>query len=276
MPTETAPLVRSVFFPTDFSPTSELAFAHALVIALLRQTRLVILHAHSDDADWTRFPGVRSTLERWGLLETGSPRSAIFDEFSMRVEKIAARGDPARETLDFIHESQPDLVVLGTHGRTGLARWLQPSVAQKIARKSRSMALFVPAEGRPFVDPENGRLTMRRILVPVDRVPNASEAVLRATRVAETFGDERVEIQLLHVNGSSFPPVEKPAGDRWSFSEEIRSGDVVQTILSEARQADLIVMATDGRDGVLDVFRGSFTERVVPEAPCPVLAVPAY
>jgi nucleotide-binding universal stress UspA family protein len=276
MPTETAPLVRSVFLPTDFSPTSELAFAHALVIALLRQTRLVILHAHSDDADWTRFPGVRSTIERWGLLAPGSPRSAVFDEFSMRVEKIAARGDPARETLDFIHESQPDLVVLGTHGRKGLARWLQPSVAQKIARKSRSMALFVPAEGRPFVDPENGRLTMRRILVPVDRVPNASEAVLRATRVAETFGDERVEIQLLHVNGSNFPPVEKPAGDRWSFREEIRSGDVVETILSEARQADLIVMATDGRDGVLDVFRGSFTERVVPEAPCPVLAVPAY
>jgi nucleotide-binding universal stress UspA family protein len=276
MSTESAPLVRSVFLPTDFSPTSELAFAHALVIALLRQTRLVILHAHSDDADWTRFPGVRSTIERWGLLAPGSPRSAVFDEFSMRVEKIAARGDPARETLDFIHESQPDLVVLGTHGRKGLARWLQPSVAQKIARKSRSMALFVPAEGRPFVDPENGRLTMRRILVPVDRVPNASEAVLRATRVAETFGDERVEIQLLHVNGSSFPPVEKPAGDRWSFREEIRSGDVVETILSEARQADLIVMATDGRDGVLDVFRGSFTERVVPEAPCPVLAVPAY
>lgn len=276
MRTDLVPLVRSVFLPTDFSPASEVAFAHALGIALLRQTRLVILHAHDDTADWTRFPGVRATLERWGLLEPGKSRSAIFDEFSIRVEKIAARGNPARETLDFINESQPDLVVLGTHGRTGLASWLKPSIAQKIARKSRSMALFVPSEGRPFVDPATGRLSMRRILVPIDRVPDASEAVLRATHVADSFGDGAVEIRLLHVNGDAFPPVEQPPGDRWSFREELRRGEVVETILAAARDVDLIVMATDGRDGVLDVFRGSFTERVVPGAPCPLLAVPAH
>jgi nucleotide-binding universal stress UspA family protein len=273
---DSAPFVRSVFVPTDFSEASEVAFAHALSIALLRQTRLVILHAHDEGADWTRFPGVRSTLERWGLLEPGQPRSAIFDEFSMRVEKIAAEGDAARETLNFIHESEPDLVVLGTQGRRGLASWLQPSMAQKIARKSRSMALFVPSEGRPFVDPGTGRLTMRRILLPVDRVPNADEAALRATRIAETFGDEEVEIRLLHVNGASFPAVAQPRGERWRFTEELREGEVVETILDAASDADLIVMATDGRDGILDVFRGSFTERVVPGAPCPVLAVPAY
>ena len=48
-------------------------------------------------------------------------------------------------------------------------------------------------------------------------------------------------------------------------------------ILAEAEEAesDLIVTATDGRNGVLDAFRGSFTERIVERAPCPVLAVPA-
>ncbi|TMA83757.1 MAG: universal stress protein [Deltaproteobacteria bacterium] len=42
-----------------------------------------------------------------------------------------------------------------------------------------------------------------------------------------------------------------------------------------AKQADLIVMATEGRHGVVDALRGSVTERVVRDAPCPVLAVPA-
>jgi nucleotide-binding universal stress UspA family protein len=58
--------------------------------------------------------------------------------------------------------------------------------------------------------------------------------------------------------------------------EELRrEGDVVAEILNAAQDADLIVMATEGRQGVIDAMRGSVTERVVRDAPCPVLAVPA-
>ena len=46
-------------------------------------------------------------------------------------------------------------------------------------------------------------------------------------------------------------------------------------ILDAAREADLIVMATEGEHGIIDALRGSVTERVVRDAPCPVLAVPA-
>jgi len=275
MTTTAPPLVRSVFHPTDFSKASHTAFAHALVIALLRQTRLAILHAHDDSNDWTRYPGVRETLEKWGLLAPGSPRSAVFDELAIRVTKIASEGNASSATLEYIEEAQPDLVVLGTQGRSGLASWLQPSRAQRIARRSRSMTLFVPAEGRPFVDPETGRITIRRILLPFDRKPDANETLVRATRVANILGDDEVEIELLHV-GEGMPPITKPEGEGWRYRETVQSGPIVETILARAREADLIVMATDGRDGVLDAFRGSFTERVVPEAPCPVLAVPAY
>ena len=56
-----------------------------------------------------------------------------------------------------------------------------------------------------------------------------------------------------------------------------RSGNVAEEIVALAREkkSDLIVMATEGRDGVLDAFRGSTTEQVLRTAPCPVLAVPA-
>ena len=55
-----------------------------------------------------------------------------------------------------------------------------------------------------------------------------------------------------------------------------KSGNVIDAILETARteDADLIVMATDGRDGFLDAFRGSHSERVLRQAPCPLLAIP--
>ena len=91
------PFVKSIFHPSDFSKASELAFAHALAIALMRKTKLVIMHAGRGQIDdWARFPPVRKTLERWAVLDPGSPPAAVFDKLSMRVAKVAARGDPVR------------------------------------------------------------------------------------------------------------------------------------------------------------------------------------
>ena len=71
MPADTVPpFIEEVVHPTDLSPASERAFAHALAIALVRRARLIILHVAADDRpDWGEFPAVRGTLERWGLLE---------------------------------------------------------------------------------------------------------------------------------------------------------------------------------------------------------------
>ena len=64
------PLVNSVLHPTDFSKASQQAFAHALAIALIRKTSLTILHAGGNRSkSWDSFPSVRTTLERWGMLE---------------------------------------------------------------------------------------------------------------------------------------------------------------------------------------------------------------
>ena len=67
--------VESVLHPTDFSEGSRVAFYHALKAALMAKSRLTLLNVSPDGtADWSGFPGVRETLERWGLLEKGSPR----------------------------------------------------------------------------------------------------------------------------------------------------------------------------------------------------------
>ena len=120
-----------------------------------------------------------------------------------------------------------------------------------------------------------GVVNLRRILLPVDHQPDPREVVVRATRAAESFGDECVEIVLLYVNGTDFPQFDRPEGKAWVWKELRREGDVVATILDAAAETDLIVMATEGEQGIIDAMRGSVTERVVRDAPCPVLAVPA-
>lgn len=279
-PNEPLPFVHAVLHPTDFSPASEAAFAHALAIALVRQTKLWILHAGTEDAgpDWHSFPAVRETLSRWGLLGADAPRSAIYNDLHVRVAKVTTReNDPVQATLEFLETHEPDLLVLATEGREGLPRWLRPSRAETLARRIGTRTLFVPEGVRGFVSLATGTTSLRRILVPVDHAPRADHAVEAATRAASALGDPPVEITLLHVGEPGKGPAHVRAADAAvSFTETAREGDVVEQILGEAneRAADLLVMATEGHHGVLDALRGSVTERVLRRAPCPLLAVP--
>ena len=166
------------------------------------------------------------------------------------------------------------MVVMATEGRDGLARWLRPSIAARVGRRSNTVVLFVPNEARGFVDPNDGHLSLHRILIPVDEIPDPAGALVWATRIAESLGDAAVEIQVLRVNGVPRLP-SKLESEAWRITPVSRNGDVIEQIIEAANDVDLIVMPTDGRDGVLDVFRGSHTERVLRGAPCPILAVPA-
>ena len=272
--TPTVPFVKSIFHPSDFSKASELAFAHALAIALIRKTELVIMHAGRGLLDdWAQFPPVRKTLERWQVLTPGSPRSAVFEKLAIRVTKVSSRGNPVQASIEHIEKQQPDLVVLATRGQHGLPLWLKPSVAQAIAGRTSAMTLFVPRGCRGVVSLD-GIIQLRRVLLPIDHQPDAQEAVIRAVRAAEAFGDDAVEIVLLHVNGA-LPQVNRPESQACVWKELRREGDVVARILDASREADLIIMPTEGRHGVFDALRGSVTERVVRGAPCPVLTVPA-
>jgi nucleotide-binding universal stress UspA family protein len=274
--------IRAVLHPTDFSESSRLAFAHALRMALSGRTKMYVLHADpeaADEPDWSMFPAVRRTLADWGLLEQGSSPRAVFDDLGVRLAKIRVHDrDAVRAILRFLDEHPSDLIVLATHGREGLPRWLHGSVAEPVARGARTDTLFIPQGARGFVAPGNGTVTLRRILVPVDRRPWPGHALNAAAQITRLLADGQAALELLHVgNAADMPslPVDRAS---WSTVEHtIRSGDVVAQILAAAEQggADLIVMATEGHQGFLDAIRGSTTERVLRQAPCPLLAVPA-
>lgn len=280
--TNNIPFIRSVLHTTDFSAASNRAFAHALAIALLRQTELTILHVTKNgrqDVPWNEFPQIRKTLERWNLLEPGSPRSAVYEQLAIEVRKLAVKGsNPVGPTVRFLEQQPHDLVVLATEGGAGGAPdWLHESAAEGISRGSGAMTLFVPTRAvREIVKLEDGDLNLRHILVAVDPDIGPEAAIEFARRAAEMLGDGDVEIVLLHVGGAlpELPLVEDD--DCCTWSTELRQGDIPETILAAAedRRSDLIVMTTNGRDTLGQALKGSTTDRVLRDAKCPVLAVP--
>jgi nucleotide-binding universal stress UspA family protein len=274
------PPIRSVLHATDFSEESQSAFAHALAIALVTRADFAILHTGSFDPEegWKKYPAVRATLERWGLLEPGSPRSAVFERLRVHVSKVAVRSRSALGgILEYLEHNPVDLIVMGTHGRKGLPRWIHPSVAEPMARRSGTKTLVVPHAARGFVSAGDGNLTLHRILIPVAADPDPRAALGYAARAALALGDEKVEIHVLHVGESSGMPVFDAVEDpRLAWHRTTRDGERVGEIIAAAEElgADLIAMPTRGVDELAELFTGSQTEQVVRSASCPVLAIP--
>jgi nucleotide-binding universal stress UspA family protein len=279
-PSATVPFVRSVVLATDFSPAGERAFAHALGLALLAQAELTILHVGAAESEWGRFPAVRKTLERWKLLDAGSAQEDVFTKLGVHVRKIGIEsGFPALTLARHLDAEPADLLVVATEGREGVARWLRGSIAEAMARWSRTMTLFVPADAkRSIVALADGNLTLENVLIPVDRTPDPAAAIEFARRGARYLSESKATITLLHVGAEDeMPSLPLEDGPEWSFSRLRREGRPVEQIEAAAElvRAELIVMPTHGRHGVFDALRGSTTEQVVRRASCPVLAVPA-
>lgn len=270
--------IQSIVHPTDFSEASAGAFAHALKIALAAKATLTVLHvagAH-DMNEWEHFPHVRRTLADWGLMDANEPPEAIARKLGMTVRKIEMVPQaPLEGIVHYLRTHAADLIVLATEGRQGVARWLHGSVAEALARHSRTPTLFVPAKVRGFVDERRGEVRLRHVLIPVDHTPKPMAAIDTIMGIARLIAGIDAEERLLHA-GNAAPVVER-GGTHRRLPVGLRKGDAVDAIVDVANDwpADLIGMPTAGHHGFLDALRGSTTERVLRRAPCPLLAVPA-
>ena len=272
-----------IFHPSDFSAASEVAFGHALKIALQAKGKLDIMHVEAhlrpEKVYWLDFPAVRATLARWNILPSGVRQEEVV-KAGLRIRKIlTSSADPVESMLRHFRKFPPDLIVLATHQREGLDRWLHKAVAEPLARRSGAMTLFIPHEERGFVSPNDGSVALKKILVPVDHDPDPQTALDKALLLAQGLNCMAGEFRLIHIttNSKKVPVIDLPLGRGWSFETIVRRGEVVDEILkAEANwRPDLMVLATQGHIDFLDALRGSTTERVLRGAHCPVLAVPA-
>ena len=270
--------IESIFHPSDFSEASAIAFAHAVKIALVSGAALNMLHVAADsDADWGDFPGVRATLERWGLIAPGSPKSAVAN-LGIEVTKIIASSSrPVKACIDFLEHHPADLIVLAVRQLEGRMQWLEKRVGSPLAQAAGGATLYLPHGVPGFVSSEDGSLSLRNILVPVAAKPRAQPAVEVVMRMISNLQLPPGVVTLLHVGeAENAPRLSIPASSDWMWRTTTREGEPAEVIVQVAAdtRADLIAMTTEGPHGFLDALRGSTSERVLRGARCALLALP--
>ena len=290
---------QTMLFGADFSEGSREAFRAACSIAVAGQTRLHVLHVI--EPHWVPeepVPYGQAVLEFYDAKGNGNRdeilqrrmREMYAPSEPLDVEYHIKEGEAAAELLRMADQIRPDLIVVGTHGRTGLSWLMAGSVATSIMRRARCPVM---ALHRPEGPSKGGEI--RVILHPTDFSAGCEHSLRVARTMARDLGARLI---LLHVVPFGFysnemnVPVD-PGAYREALSEErhlvdgpdlkypvealLARGDAGEEILRAAAELDcgLIVMGTHGRTGISRFLMGSVTEYVVPRADCPVLAVKA-
>ena len=132
-----------VLVPTDFSPTARQALKLAEeVAAAMGPSRLILAHAYYVPVELEMLISSEGSADDGRLLGRISEAAAAeleriledLQEAGMSVEYVARHGSPERVIADLATENQADLIVMGTHGRTGVSRMLMGSVAEYVVR----------------------------------------------------------------------------------------------------------------------------------------------
>jgi nucleotide-binding universal stress UspA family protein len=126
----------TILHPTDFSENSEFAFRVACALARDYNARLVLLHVMQPPM--VIYAGGPVPAETWPSIEEVKEKLRKLEGQShhVRVESQVMEGDPVDMILRAAEETDSDVIVMGTHGRTGLGRLLLGSVAESVIRKA--------------------------------------------------------------------------------------------------------------------------------------------
>ncbi|MFC6939013.1 universal stress protein [Salinirubellus sp. GCM10025818] len=217
---------------------------------------------------------------------------AVADEED-RVETTLVRGSPAEAILEYGSENGVDLIAMGTHGRTGLERYVAGSVTERVLRLAEVPVLTARATGGSRLEGE-----YTDVLVPTDGSDHAARAAGHGIAVAERVGARVHAVTAVDVERldsvrdfASITGLRERLGEdgeRWTAAvaaraeeagldavTDVREGSPAKTLLAYADEhdVDLIAMGTRGRTGLDRYLLGSTTERTIRRSDVPVLAV---
>ena len=288
--------IARILCPIDLSEFSRQALDYTVTLGRWYDAAVTILHV----------AGEENAALAGSLVPARSP-ALVSDEVhafcapwtsrSANVEIVLSRGNPVKEIVSLADSLQVDLLVMGSHGRSGFERLWLGSVTEKVLRKVSCPVLTVPPHARPPAT----EIVFKTIVCPVD----FSDASLRALEYALSLAEESLaRLILLHVvealaetgfkDGSAAFAVPEyhrlvtadasarlaalvPETVRaWCQVEEhIVTGKPHREILRFATEsgAELIAMGVHGRGAIDLTLFGSTTHQVVRAAKCPVLTL---
>ncbi len=299
--------IRQILCPIDFSEFSRHALDHAVAIARRYGSTMTVLNVCALVPATAYAPGTPMmpvTVPTPGDLDALLAAMKRFVETEvgpttpMRFE--IGEGDAAREILERARALPSDLIVMGTHGRSGFERVVLGSVTEKIIHKAACPVLTVPRPVADFVPVPQKLFT--RILCAID----FSDTSLRAFEYALSLAEEQnAQLTLAHVVEVALAPQSEVAGrvetrtlDAYvTGAVEARSEQLQRIVPDSARayctiestvavgkahreilrialerQSDIIVLGAHGF-GVTQLLFGSTAHQVVRQARCPVLTV---
>jgi len=145
--------VKRILVPTDFSETSDAALKYGVGLAQTFSAQLYLLHVPGEtgenfEADFPTGQFENMARERLETLMSGQEARQLRPEYATRI------GAPADEIVRYADDRDIDLIVMGTHGRSGMAHMLLGSVAEKVVRGARCPVLTVRHSRHAFVRPE--------------------------------------------------------------------------------------------------------------------------
>ncbi len=280
--------LKRILCPVDFSghSTQALRFAGRLVEAC--GAEVIVLHVQQFEFP-IYFTVAQTEALKAQLRKDEHAARSYLDTYvnehlasSIQHSTVLKEGDPVAEILTALKNYQAGLVVMGTHGRTGLTWVRLGSVMESVMRVAEAPVLSVG----PHVTSPPAGASFRRLLCSTDLRSRDHRICDWAAKLAEMTG---AELTVLHV-------VEKIVGDdptdeairqrlcewvspsvrgRCSVKEIIRLGNAPEQIVREAESsgADLLVVGAYPLSSIETALFGSTTETLVRTAPCPVLTI---
>ena len=302
------PAVRKVLFPTDFSEISNHALPYAIKMAKIFDSELIMLHAvtlyEQDPNDPNhQFPSLQSYCAELQQAADGRFQVCIEEvgDIGVKIRKAVVQGiSPHAAILDFLKEdSAIGMIVMSTHGRSGLSHVLLGSVTENVIRYAPCPVLVVKRPEHEFIDPKTGEVHLRKILFPLDFSKDSLRPIdflraIAAGHASEVIIYHAIDVEMppiyytagiesaLQLDPALHERVEKKMKDlvgkkleglniRYEVAEG-RAANLIRTFAQE-EDIDLIVMGAAGSHGIGDFLFGSTASRVIQKAVCPVLIV---
>ncbi len=274
-----ADFARTILCAVDFSELSAFALRQASILAARSGARVLAIYAARFDPP-PYFTEARLTelLDEFRRSMEDARRhletfiASVLDSRSVEVEPRIVEGRPADAIREEAARAGAELVVMGTHGRSGVNRWMLGSVAERVLRESVIPVLTV--RGEPVLE-------IRRILCPVDDSEASRGALLRASALGEQFGASVTALHVQEPHGAVIPNlcawIPAEARKRGSVTEMVLHGSAAEEIvrLTSTGDYDLLVLGAPRRRFFQGMVLGTTAIRAVRPAACPVLSVPA-
>ncbi len=279
--------LERILCPIDFDEHSGRAVARARGLAARHRAALKLLHVLPLRAEAILLPRptVAAQVDRAATSHLDA-LAAMIREDGVECDVQVVHGDPGFRILEAARDWNASLVVMATHGRKGVPRVVLGSVTEAVLHATPCPLLTIPP--RASAD----AASFRRVLCAVDLGASSPDTLLHALDMVEEAYGEVTALNVLDPEHTAAPEAQKadaaealallhdrvPPSAQWCVVRDaVRIGDTVAEVLKEAaeRAAHLIVVGARARRLGVAAMVGSCADRIVREARCPVLAVPA-